>query len=177
MAKPHQRMFALVLALLFLLTSVGAGAAVLWQIKQDNDQTASVNDAEAPKEGQMQGKKLENFDPVTQVDKLQITDLTEGDGAEVKPGATVTAHYTGAYAVNGEIFESSHDGGQPATFPLDQVIPGWQQGVPGMKVGGKRRLIIPGNLAYGEAPDGYTPGSSGRPLGTLVFDIEMISVE
>ncbi len=102
--------------------------------------------------------------------------MVEGTGETVPEGATITAHYTGAYAVNGEIFESSKDSGQPATFPLSNVIQGWQQGVPGMKVGGKRRLIIPGPLAYGAAPEGYTPGSTDRPLGTLVFDIELVSI-
>lgn len=126
----------------------------------------------------LQGTKLAGFEPIAgPVNQLQAVDLEEGTGEEVKEGATVTAHYTGAYVSNGEIFQSSHDSGQPIPFGLDQVIPGWTQGVPGMKVGGKRRLIIPGNMAYGEAPEGYVPGSTERPMGPLVFDIEITAVE
>jgi FKBP-type peptidyl-prolyl cis-trans isomerase len=128
-------------------------------------------------ENMLQGTQLENFEPVSQVNSLQTIDIKEGDGEVVKPGATVTAHYTGAYAVNGQIFQSSKDMGQPIPFSLDGVIKGWTDGVPGMKVGGIRRLIIPGSLAYGEAPEGYTPGGEGRPMGPLVFDIEIVSVE
>lgn len=126
----------------------------------------------------LQGTPLADFTPSTApVTELQSIDLTEGTGETVNPGASVTVHYTGAYVLNGEIFESSHDRGQPISFGLDEVIAGWTQGVPGMKVGGKRRLIIPGELAYGEAPEGYTPGSTGRPMGPLVFDIELIGVD
>lgn len=190
MAKTHQRVFAMVLALLFLATSIATGAIVVWQMRKDSDQAQTINDALStandlkatndtnnPQEASMlKGTKLAEFTPAGEVNELQIIDLKEGTGAEVKATDTVTAHYTGAYSVNGEIFESSKDGGQPAQFPLAQVIQGWQQGVPGMKVGGTRRLIIPGSLAYGVAPSGYTPGSTDRPLGTLVFDIELVSV-
>ncbi|MBA2279300.1 FKBP-type peptidyl-prolyl cis-trans isomerase [Candidatus Saccharibacteria bacterium] len=125
----------------------------------------------------LKGTLLSGFSPITEpVTELQVTDLTLGTSDEVAAGATITAHYTGAYAINGEIFESSKDSPQPATFPLGNVIQGWQQGVPGMKVGGTRRLVIPGVQAYGEAPEGYTPGSTDRPMGTLVFDIELISI-
>lgn len=125
----------------------------------------------------LKGSKLDGFEPITEpVNELKIVDLKEGDGVEVPENANITAHYTGAYAVNGEIFESSKDSGQPFTTDLSRLIPGWVQGIPGMKEGGTRRLIIPGELAYGEAPEGYTPGSTGRPMGTLVFDIELISV-
>lgn len=137
----------------------------------------TTNDNQAQEEtAVLKGKQLENFQPINDVDGLQAIDLKEGDGEAVPEGATITAHYTGAYAVNGEIFESSKDSGQPATFPLSGVIAGWTQGVPGMKVGGIRRLIIPGELAYGPAPEGYTPGSTARPMGTLVFDIELVSI-
>ncbi|MCA9348186.1 FKBP-type peptidyl-prolyl cis-trans isomerase [Candidatus Saccharibacteria bacterium] len=122
--------------------------------------------------------QLDNFTPFSdEVNELQKIDLVEGTGDEVKAGAKVTVHYTGAYAVNGEIFDSSVSRGETITFGLDEVIQGWSEGVPGMKVGGKRRLIIPGSLAYGEATEGYTPGDGGRPLGTLVFDIELFAIE
>lgn len=178
--KPHQRVFALVTALLFLVTTIAVSALVIWQAKGEN-KTNNNKDSSAvepqSQEGKLRGTKLVNFTPISNpVDKLQVIDLKEGTGDVVKAGGTVTAHYTGAYAVNGEIFESSKDSGEPATFPLSNVIQGWQQGVPGMKVGGTRRLIIPGSLAYGDAPAGYTPGSGSRPLGTLVFDIELVKI-
>jgi FKBP-type peptidyl-prolyl cis-trans isomerase len=121
----------------------------------------------------MQGKQLEGYTPVANVNQLQVNDLTEGEGAEAKADSTVTAHYTGALAKTGVIFESSKDRGEPATFPLAQVIKGWQEGVPGMKEGGKRRLIIPAELAYGEQG---SPPAIG-PNEPLVFDIELVSVK
>ena len=106
------------------------------------------------------------------MDTLQKIDTVVGTGAEVKPGDTVTAQYTGALAKNGVVFDSSISRGQPATFPLSGVIQGWQEGVPGMKVGGKRRLIIPASLGYGEAG---SPPKIG-PNEPLVFDIELIRI-
>jgi FKBP-type peptidyl-prolyl cis-trans isomerase len=176
MAKPHERVFALVAAALFLGTSVAFSLAVIWQIRKDsstkkNDQAQT----ETPKtqEGKLAGTKLQGYTPVASVDKLQTIDLKEGTGEVVKANSTVTAHYTGAIAKDGIIFESSKDSGQPAQFPLNQVIKGWQEGVPGMKVGGTRRLIIPASLAYGEQG---SPPKIG-PNEPLVFDIEMIQVQ
>jgi FKBP-type peptidyl-prolyl cis-trans isomerase len=145
--------------------------------KKANDTTSQTSTDETttqPKEGALQGTKLNNFTPVTQVDTLQKIDLKEGTGDVVKSGATVTAHYTGAVAATGIIFQSSHDSGQPIPFGLNQVIKGWTDGVPGMKVGGTRRLIIPADQAYGANP----PAGSGIPANApLVFDIELVSVE
>ena len=176
MSKPHERVFALVFAILFLATSVGTGVAVIWQMKQDKKQTSSTDEqptSEEPKEGALQGTKLTDFTPVAKVDALQVTDLKVGDGEEVKPGATVTAHYTGAIAKDGTIFQSSHDTGEPVEFPLTSVIAGWTEGVPGMKVGGKRRLLIPAAKAYGE----QSPSAEIPPNSDMVFDIEMVSVK
>lgn len=180
--KPHQRAFALVMALVFLVTVLGAGALTVYTIMNENKQNSATPDQQqtdqatdtTPQEGKLQGTKLTNFTPVATVDKLQITDLTEGTGEEVKPGATVTAHYTGAVAATGIIFQSSHDSGQPIPFGLDQVIKGWTDGVPGMKVGGTRRLTIPADQAYGANP----PAGSGIPANApLVFDIELTAVQ
>lgn len=119
-----------------------------------------------------QGTKLTNFSPVETIEKLTIIDIVEGDGPAVEPGATIEAHYTGALCQNAIIFQSSHDFGQPITFGLDQVIAGWTQGVPGMKVGGMRRLIIPSDMAYGaSSPAANIPANSD-----LVFDIELIAI-
>ena len=94
-----------------------------------------------------EGTKLPNFEPRTeQVKKLEIVDIEVGTGEEVRPGATITAHYTGALVKNGIIFQSSHDFGKAITFPLGGVIAGWTEGVPGMKIGGTRRLIIPADV-------------------------------
>lgn len=119
-----------------------------------------------------EGTKLSEFSPLETVDQLQVLDIYEGDGATVAPGATIEAHYTGALCKNGIIFQSSHDFGRPVTFGLDQVISGWTQGVPGMKVGGMRRLIIPAELAYGSA----SPAPNIPANSDLVFDIELISI-
>jgi FKBP-type peptidyl-prolyl cis-trans isomerase len=117
---------------------------------------------------------LENFTPLgnDKVDALLISDIREGDGPTAPEGATITAHYTGARCSDGIIFQSSHDFGDPITFGLSQVIEGWQQGVPGMKVGGIRRLIIPSTLAYGSA----RAAANIPPNSDLVFDIELVAL-
>ena len=86
-----------------------------------------------------EGTKLHDFEPRDEVKELEIIDIEVGTGEEVRPGAKITAHYTGALVKNGVIFQSSHDFGDAITFGLDQVIAGWTNGVPGMKVGGTRR--------------------------------------
>ena len=104
--------------------------------------------------------------------QLQIIDETVGTGALVKAGDTVTVKYTGTLA-NGTVFDSTEkQGGTPATFPLGNVIQGWQQGIPGMKVGGKRKLIIPAKLGYGARG----AGAAIPPNATLLFDVELLDV-
>jgi peptidyl-prolyl cis-trans isomerase len=122
---------------------------------------------------QYEGTKLVDFTPIAKVDTLQIIDIIPGTGAEVPAGATITAHYTGALCKNGIIFQSSHDFGQPVTFGLDQVIRGWTEGVPGMKVGGMRRLIIPSEMAYGSV----RAAANIPPNSDLVFDIELMDIK
>ncbi|GAB4564656.1 MAG: FKBP-type peptidyl-prolyl cis-trans isomerase [Haliangiales bacterium] len=106
-------------------------------------------------------------------DSLQIEELQVGDGAEAKPGQRVDVHYTG-WLTNGQKFDSSVDRGQPFSFDLGkrQVIRGWEEGVAGMKVGGKRKLTIPPELGYGAA------GAGGviPPNATLVFEVELLGV-
>jgi len=121
----------------------------------------------------LEGTKLAHFEPIAAVAELQVIDTIEGSGAEVPEGATIAAHYTGALCKDGTIFQSSHDMGSPATFGLHQVIPGWTNGVPGMKVGGTRRLIIPSQMAYGPV----RAAANIPPNSDLVFDIELVAIE
>ncbi|HEV8248199.1 MAG TPA: FKBP-type peptidyl-prolyl cis-trans isomerase [Polyangiaceae bacterium] len=104
---------------------------------------------------------------------LKIEDVVVGDGAEAVTGKKVSVHYTGTLT-NGSKFDSSLDRGRPFDFPLGggRVIKGWDQGVAGMKVGGKRRLTIPPELAYGAR--GFPPVIP--PDSTLIFEIELLSV-
>jgi peptidylprolyl isomerase len=109
---------------------------------------------------------------------LQYEDTQTGTGAEAKAGQTCVMHYTGWLWVDeskGKKFDSSHDHGDPFSFPLGgrQVIAGWDEGVAGMKVGGKRTLLIPPALGYG------THGAGGviPPNATLLFEVEMLDVE
>jgi FKBP-type peptidyl-prolyl cis-trans isomerase len=113
---------------------------------------------------------------------LLVTDVVKGVGDEALPGMVVVVHYTGwlydaaAAEQHGRMFDSSRERGQPFSFPLGagRVIRGWEQGIPGMKVGGTRRLVIPPDLAYGErgAGNGVIP-----PNATLIFDLELLAVE
>ena len=119
-----------------------------------------------------EGTKLSKFDPIDHVDQLQIVDIEVGTGDEIQPGATITAHYTGALCKNGIIFQSSHDFGKPITFGLNQVIKGGTDGVPGMRVGGWRRLIIPADQAYGDS----SPAPNIPARSDLVFDIELVEI-
>ena len=120
----------------------------------------------------LEGTILANFDPVDSVSELKIIDTVVGTGDEVLPNATITAHYTGALCKDGTIFQSSHDFGDPVTFGLNQVISGWTQGVPGMRVGGTRRLIIPSAMAYGSV----RAAANIPPNSDLVFDIELTAI-
>ena len=120
-----------------------------------------------------EGTKLTDFEPIKKVEKLEIIDIIEGNGEAAPDGATITAHYTGALCKNGILFQSSHDFGNPLTFSLNEVIEGWTKGVPGMKVGGMRRLIIPSEMAYGSV----RAASNIPPNSDLVFDIELIKIK
>ena len=120
--------------------------------------------------------------PAADEPTVLVTDLVPGVGDEALPGHVVIVHYTGwlydpaAPDHRGRKFDSSRDRGQPLSFPLGagRVIRGWEQGLPGMKVGGTRRLVIPPSLAYGirGAGNGVIP-----PNATLLFDVELLAVE
>jgi peptidylprolyl isomerase len=104
---------------------------------------------------------------------LGYVDLVEGTGPRPKTGDSVSAHYTG-WLKSGQKFDSSHDRGQPLVFPIGrgQVIKGWDEGVAMMRVGGKRKLVIPAHLAYGDrGAGGVIPGGA-----TLIFEVELVGI-
>lgn len=151
----NQRIAILVLILLLI-----AGAAFLYyNASRPNQQAASLPD-------------ITNL--ITTASGLQYKDVTIGSGDEAQPGKTVSVHYTG-WLTNGAKFDSSLERGQPFSFTLGagSVIPGWEEGVAGMKVSGKRILVIPPDLAYGvSGAGGVIP-----PNATLIFEIELLEVK
>ena len=155
-----KRSLAVVLAFsLVLLTGCGEKEV---SASADNLPTVTTNQGEAPTIGAPSGTP-----PATLVTK----DIIVGTGAEALPTSTMTVHYTLMTWSNGQLIESSWNSGSPATFPLANVIVGWQQGIPGMKVGGRRLLVIPPDLGYG--------AQGGGPIGpneTLIFVVDAIGV-
>jgi peptidylprolyl isomerase len=106
--------------------------------------------------------------------ELVVNDISEGDGAEATAGATVLAHYVGVAHSSGEEFDASYNRGEPLSFRLGvgQVIAGWDQGIQGMKVGGRRQLVIPPHLGYGDRG----AGSAIAPGETLIFVVDLVDV-
>ena len=154
-----KKVFALLAVSALLLTGCGEKEV---SASSDNLPTVTTNQGEAPTIGAPAGNP-----PTT----LEIKDIIVGNGAEALPTSTMTVHYTLMTWSNGQLIESSWNGGSPATFPLANVIVGWQQGIPGMKEGGRRLLVIPAELGYGAA--------GGGPIGpneTLIFVVDVISV-
>jgi FKBP-type peptidyl-prolyl cis-trans isomerase FkpA len=114
-----------------------------------------------------------NQQPIAMSNGLQYIDIVQGSGPEARPGQRVTVHYTG-WLTSGDKFDSSLDRNDPFQFALGrgQVIKGWDAGVAGMRVGGKRRLIVPPDLGYGaRGAGGVIP-----PNATLIFDVELLAV-
>jgi peptidylprolyl isomerase len=144
---------------LLLLTGCGEKEV---SATSDNLPTVTTNQGEAPTIGAPSGPA-----PVELVKK----DILAGTGAEAQASSTITFHYTLMTWSNGALIESSWNSGAPATFPMSNLIVGWQQGIPGMKVGGRRLLVIPPEIGYGAQGSG--------PIGpneTLVFVIDLLGV-
>jgi FKBP-type peptidyl-prolyl cis-trans isomerase len=186
MARKRDRMFALFGALLFLITSSALTVAVIYTIieqhksssdgattSQSSTSTAATKSSSSTSSStNLAGTKMQNFTPLTQpLTKLEATDTKVGTGAVVKAGDTVTADYVGALADTGVVFDASADHGGAISFPLSQVIAGWSEGIPGMRVGGTRRLLIPASLGYGSQAQTGIPANSD-----LVFDVTITKI-
>jgi peptidylprolyl isomerase len=121
----------------------------------------------------MEKPEIEYFDPEPP-ENLVVTEITEGDGEEATAGTTVTVHYVGVAHSTGEEFDASYNRGEPLRFRLGvgQVISGWDEGVQGMRVGGRRQLVIPPHLGYGDR------GAGGviKPGETLIFVVDLLGV-
>lgn len=197
MSEKAQRVGIILIGLIFLASTIGV---VVYSIIDNNNKqkqieaiTNATEDQTNPNKEQqnvepitcttdpslsytanppMKDKPLPNFTPTDKISELACITIVPGSGdATVKSSDTVTVNYTGALAKNGNVFESSLDSGQPATFPLSGVISGWTQGLPGMKVGETRRLLIPSALGYGASGSGTIPANSD-----LVFDVTLIKI-
>jgi len=194
MRDKTQRIIIWIITLLFVISSFGAVVYYIFQnrqqekwqaeyqkaIKQTQTNQNPSNNLTNPQKAEvpaskLTGTKMLNFEPVASVSSLQKIDIEEGEGAEVKIGQSVTVKYIGALASNGTIFDASsdHQGGA-FTFKVGggEVIKGWDQGVPGMKVGGKRRILIPASLGYGN----QAVGTSIPANSDLVFDVEIVKI-
>jgi FKBP-type peptidyl-prolyl cis-trans isomerase FkpA len=150
-------------------------AAAVAQAQQAQPEAAPAAPAAAP-------VVVGSATPGPAAEQLIVTDTVVGTGKEATVGATVYMHYSGwlyrplAKQMHGKLFDTSIPRGEPLDFVLGagRVIKGWDQGIKGMKVGGKRTLIIPSELAYGSRP---SPGSNIPPNSALIFDVELVDVK
>jgi peptidylprolyl isomerase len=143
-----------------------------------NDETQPFNSSQTPAAdgGEMaQGPPAVSGEPITTGSGLQFIEIEQGSGDAPKASQTVVVHYTGWLESDGTKFDSSVDRGTPFSFTIGEgkVIRGWDEGLATMQVGGKRRLIIPPDLAYGEAGAG---GGAIPPNATLIFDVELLEI-
>ena len=160
-----RRPLLLVLALAALIAVAGCGSDSEEPASKSTPEAAATPERTKPEITVPKGKAPE---------KLVVKDIEEGAGKPAKAGDQVTVQYVGISFLNGRQFDASWDRGEPFQFQLGSgsVIPGWDQGVEGMKVGGRRQLVIPPDLAYG--PQGSPPTIG--PNETLVFVIDLLSV-
>lgn len=149
--------FALLMIALVLVSVVFA--------PKDAPPVAATTDSKLP------GDPVEG-EPTTTPSGLKYYDQVVGTGTSPNPASQVTIHYSG-YLTDGTKFDSSRDRGEPMTHSAVGFVPGFNEGIKTMKVGGKRKLIIPGKLGYGANPQ---PGSKIPPNATLIFDIELLEV-
>lgn len=166
-------------SLLLCVALAGLAASVAVANPGAEPQTVTAKPAATPEGDALPPRPNPNAIPVPTGDVVNrqeleggliIEDIKIGEGYEVKPGGAVVAHYHGTLKNGGKVFDSSFDRGEPVAFPLNGVIQGWQKGVPGMKVGGVRRLTIPAALGYGAQGAGATI----PPNSDLVFVIQLV---
>ena len=151
--------------------------AKMQEIEAEKQASANAEKAKQSEANKTEGQKFlaengKRSAVITTASGLQIETTLEGKGKSPKATDKVTVHYTGTL-INGTKFDSSVDRGEPASFLLNQVIPGWTEGLQLMKEGGKAKLYIPPNIAYGDNPRGDVI----QPGHTLIFEIELIKVE
>lgn len=186
MKKIAGRLGAIIIAVLFLVTSLGFSFLVIWQTHQQNQQSKQQADLQKSLQSQTQSgcaigtstgatqAKPTAFKPSGAITKLETTDLTMGTGQTSKAGDCLQVKYLGSLAKDGSVFDENFDKPLLLKFPLGagSVIPGWDQGMVGMKVGGERRLLIPAALGYGS----QGAGSTIPPNSDLVFDVVLVKI-
>jgi peptidylprolyl isomerase len=178
MAAMRGRLLLLIAAICAALAFAGCGGddSTSSEASAPSEATTTESGGEAGAEEAAEGTKPEVTVPSgPPPKKLEIKELTKGTGAEAKAGDYVTVQYVGVGYESKEQFDASWDRGEPFSFGLGngEVIKGWDQGVAGMKVGGRRELIIPPNLGYG--PAGSPPAIG--PNETLIFVVDLVEVE
>jgi len=179
--RKRDRIFALLGAVLFLVTASALTIAVVWSsVGNKSNNTTTTNTATnncanpniQPTAAAMAVPAA--YQAAEPIKALQINDLTVGTGAAAKSGECLTVKYYGTLASNGTVFDENFT--RPTAFAFylgqGQVIPGWDQGMVGMKVGGERRLLIPASLGYGTHANGPIPANSD-----LVFDVKLLKVQ
>lgn len=177
-----RRFIWLFMAILFIVSALGVGVYAFWTNTHKTGSTGYIG-CVAPKSdqkfsqnyssgGKLANTKLVGYAPAKVPGYVSCIDFKQGSGATATVTSTVTVIYTGALATSGVIFQSSLDTGQPATLPLNQVIPGWSAAIPGMKVGGQRRLLIPAQYGYGAQAQAGIPANSD-----LVFDVTLLAAQ
>lgn len=189
--KPHQRAFALTIALIFLVTTVATSVLVVMAIVNENKQNNSTNQSTADTDttaadqtaatcaidsvsGQAVLSAPEVFKPAGDVTALQTIDLEQGNGDVVKAGDCIIAKYYGTLATSGTVFDENFtkDTALQLQIGTGSVIKGWDEGIVGMKVGGTRRLVIPSDKAYGDQGSGTIPANSD-----LVFVVKVTEIK
>jgi peptidylprolyl isomerase len=169
-----RRPLALILAAALALVAAGCGSSKKNDTTATAASTSQSTSTAAPATAQPRPKPKVKVPSGKPPKKLVIKDLIPGTGQAAKAGDPITVNYIGVDYANGKPFDNSYDRGQPFPFQLGggQVIPGWDKGLVGMKVGGRRELIIPPGLAYG--PQGQPPVI--KPNETLVFVVDLLSI-